>query len=279
MVLTAEHPEPADRSAMEHWLHGAGGSPTVPPDYGILLTATRRMHPLTTEFISQAFYEGRLTTQATEQQDQRVVISAPDEDTYTASPLQALFVAHIDDTSYSAAEASVIADVVARLVQYGEVSTHGGPLRKFRNTSKDGDAPHQEPDILIVAPYSAQVRAIEEALAKCIVSHKGLDPRPYAQVMTTDKAQGKTAAVVIYSLVRSSVQGARRGSDFLLSPNRFNVAISRARALSLLVCSWLLPEEIPQSPEHAKNLNPLKLYLEMASHEILGVDPRKDESD
>ena len=279
MVLTAEHPEPADRSAMEHWLHGAGGSPTVPPDYGILLTATRRMHPLTTEFISQAFYEGRLTTQATEQQDQRVVISAPDEDTYTASPLQALFVAHIDDTSYSTAEAALIADVVARLVQYGEVSTHGGPLRKFRNTSKDGDAPHQEPDILIVAPYSAQVRAIEEALAKCIVSHKGLDPRPYAQVMTTDKAQGKTAAVVIYSLVRSSVQGARRGSDFLLSPNRFNVAISRARALSLLVCSWLLPEEIPQSPEHAKNLNPLKLYLEMASHEILGVDPRKDESD
>jgi superfamily I DNA and/or RNA helicase len=81
---------------------------------------------------------------------------------------------------------------------------------------------------------------------------------------------------VIYSLVRSSVQGARRGSDFLLSPNRFNVAISRARALSLLVCSWTLPNEIPQSPEHAKNLNPLKLYLEMASQEILGVDPRKE---
>jgi superfamily I DNA and/or RNA helicase len=277
MVLTAEHPEPAGRSAMEHWLLGAGGSPTVPPDYGILLTATRRMHPLTTEFISQAFYEGRLTTHDPSQQDQRVVISAPDEDAYTASPLQALFAMHIDGTSYSTTEADLIAEVVARLVRYGEVSTHGGPMRKFRNTSKDGDAPHEEPDILIVAPYSAQVHAIEEALARCMVNYEGLDPRPYAQVMTTDKAQGKTAAVVIYSLVRSSVQGARRGSDFLLSPNRFNVAISRARALSLLVCSWTLPNEIPQSPEHAKNLNPLKLYLEMASQEILG-DPRKDES-
>jgi hypothetical protein len=41
----------------------------------------------------------------------------------------------------------------------------------------------------------------------------------------------------------------------------------------------MLPDEIPQSPEHAKSLNPLKIYLEMASHEILGVDPRKDESD
>ena len=105
---------------------------------------------------------------------------------------------------------------------------------------------------------------------------EGIDLRPYVQVMTTDKAQGKTAAVVIYSLVRSTVQGARRGSDFLLSPNRFNVAISRARALSLLVCcTWLL-EEIPQSPDHARNLNPLKLYEEMADWDLLGEDPRRE---
>ena len=270
MVLSAEHPEPADRSAMNHWLHGAGGHPTVPPSHGVLLTKTRRMHPLTTEYISQAFYEGRLTTHDQAQQEQRVVIAAPEEPVATLSPLQVLLVGHLDENSYSDAEASVIADVVTRLVRYGQVSTHGGPLRPFRNTAMDGDAPNQTPDILIVAPYGAQVLAIQSALAGQLTNAEGIDLRPYAQVMTTDKAQGKTAAVVIYSLVRSTVQGARRGSDFLLSPNRLNVAISRARALSVLVCALSLVTEIPQSPEHAKNLNPLKLYLEMAESEALG---------
>jgi uncharacterized protein len=270
MVLSAEHPEPADRSAMNHWLHGAGGHPTVPPSHGVLLTKTRRMHPLTTEYISQAFYEGRLTTHDPSQQEQRVVIAASEKPVATLSPLQVLLVGHLDENSYSDAEASVIADVVTRLVRYGQVSTHGGPLRPFRNTAMDGDAPNQTPDILIVAPYGAQVLAIQSALTGQLTSAEGIDLRPYAQVMTTDKAQGKTAAVVIYSLVRSTVQGARRGSDFLLSPNRLNVAISRARALSVLVCALSLVTEIPQSPEHAKNLNPLKLYLEMADSAVLG---------
>lgn len=276
MVLAAEHPAPADRSAMGHWLQGAGGHPTVPPEYGVLLTTTRRMHPLTTEYISQAFYEGRLTIHSQEQQSQRVVISAPGEREYTPSPLQVIHLAHQDETSYSKFEAEMVAEAVARLVEFGRVSSHGEPLRPFRNTSADGDAPHESPEILIVTPYGAQVRAIEDELARAVVSTEGIDLRPYVQVMTTDKAQGKTAAVVIYSLVRSTVQGARRGSDFLLSPNRFNVAISRARALSLLVCcTWLL-EEIPQSPEHARNLNPLKLYEEMADWDLLGEDPRRE---
>jgi uncharacterized protein len=276
MVLAAEHPQPADRSAMDHWLHGAGGHPTVPPAYGILLTTTRRMHPLTTEFISQAFYEGRLTVHSPEQQSQRVVISAPGEREYTPSPLQVLELSHRDETSYSKFEAEMVAEAVARLVEFGRVSSHGEPLRPFRNVAHETDLPYMDPEILIVTPYGAQVRAIEEELARAVVTTKGLDLRPYVLVMTTDKAQGKTAAVVIYSLVRSTVQGARRGSDFLLSPNRFNVAISRARALSLLVCSSWLLDEIPQSTDHARNLSPLKLYAEMAGRDLLGQDSSRE---
>ena len=276
MVLAAEHPQPADRSAMDHWLHGAGGHPTVPPAYGILLTTTRRMHPLTTEFISQAFYEGRLSVHSPEQQSQRVVISAPGEREYTPSPLQVLELSHRDETSYSKFEAEMVAEAVARLVEFGRVSSHGEPLRPFRNVAHETDLPYMDPEILIVTPYGAQVRAIEEELARAVVTTKGLDLRPYVLVMTTDKAQGKTAAVVIYSLVRSTVQGARRGSDFLLSPNRFNVAISRARALSLLVCSSWLLDEIPQSTDHARNLSPLKLYAEMAGRDLLGQDSSRE---
>ncbi len=49
---------------------------------------------------------------------------------------------------------------------------------------------------------------------------------------TVDKFQGRQAAVVFFSMATSSPADMSRGADFLLSRNRFNVAISRARYLA-----------------------------------------------
>ena len=54
--LRGSHPEGADASALEHLLAGAK---TIPPDKGIFLEKTWRMHPKLTQFTSEAFYEGR----------------------------------------------------------------------------------------------------------------------------------------------------------------------------------------------------------------------------
>ena len=74
-------------------------------------------------------------------------------------------------------------------------------------------------DILVVAPYNVQVNALAEAL-------------PGVRVGTVDKFQGQEADVVVYSMVSSSGDEIPRGLEFLLSRNRLNVAISRARSLS-----------------------------------------------
>jgi hypothetical protein len=61
-------------------------------------------------------------------------------------------------------------------------------------------APLKADDILIVAPYNAQVSALREAMPQC-------------KIGTVDKFRGQEAAIVIYSLTSSSVEDAPRGLD------------------------------------------------------------------
>jgi len=76
---------------------------------------------------------------------------------------------------------------------------------------------------LIVAPYNLQVNLRKQLLPQG------------AQVGTVDKFQGQEAAVVIISMTTSKGVEAARGTEFLFNPNRFNVAVSRAQCLALVV--------------------------------------------
>ena len=80
-------------------------------------------------------------------------------------------------------------------------------------------------DILVVAPYNAQVRCLRAHLPDG------------ARVGTVDKFQGQEAPVVFFSMASSSGEDVPRGMDFLFSRNRLNVAVSRARALAVVACS------------------------------------------
>jgi uncharacterized protein len=106
-------------------------------------------------------------------------------------------------------------------------------------------------DILIVAPYNAQVFNIADRLSKC-------------RVGTVDKFQGQEAPIVIYSMATSSPEDAPRGMEFLYSINRFNVATSRARCACILVANPHLFEPECQSPRQMKLANVLCRYFEMS---------------
>jgi uncharacterized protein len=58
-----------------------------------------------------------------------------------------------------------------------------------------------------------------------------------ARVGTVDKFQGHVAAVSIVSMTTSSEDDLPRNLEFLFSKNRLNVAISRARCLSIVVAN------------------------------------------
>ena len=80
-------------------------------------------------------------------------------------------------------------------------------------------------DILVVAPYNAQVRELRRVLGD------------EARVGTVDKFQGQEAAVAIISMTTSDTDNLPRSLDFLFSKNRLNVAVSRAKCLALVVAS------------------------------------------
>jgi len=78
-------------------------------------------------------------------------------------------------------------------------------------------------DFLFIAPYNAQVRALQAALPKG------------ARVGSVDKFQGQEAPVCILSVCSSYGEYGSRGLAFILDRNRINVAISRAKCLAVVV--------------------------------------------
>ncbi len=106
-------------------------------------------------------------------------------------------------------------------------------------------------DVVVVSPFNAQVNALQEAL-------------PGIRVGTVDKFQGQEADVVIYSMGSSSGEDVPRGLEFLLSRNRLNVAISRARCLAYLVASPRLLEVNCRSIPQMRLANALCRFVELA---------------
>jgi superfamily I DNA and/or RNA helicase len=106
-------------------------------------------------------------------------------------------------------------------------------------------------DIIILTPYNAQVFEIQQRL-------------PGSHVGTVDKFQGQQAAIAIYSTATSSHADAPRGMEFLYSLNRFNVATSRAKCVSVLVSSPTVFEAECKTPRQIQLANAFCRYLEMA---------------
>lgn len=84
------------------------------------------------------------------------------------------------------------------------------------------------------------------------------------EVGTVDKFQGRQAVAVFYSMASSSGDDVPRGPDFLLSRNRLNVAVSRAKCLAYVACSPRLLEVDCRTVEHLLLANALCLFAEEA---------------
>jgi len=77
------------------------------------------------------------------------------------------------------------------------------------------------------------------------------------KVGTVDKFQGQEAPICLVSMTASSADDAPRGLDFLLSINRINVAISRAKGLALVFGSSRLRDAKCETIEKVKMVNTL----------------------
>jgi predicted RecB family nuclease len=245
-VTHTQHPGDVGASVLEHLL-GDELRP-VAPDRGILLTDSYRMHPDVCSFISELLYEGKL--HSAPGRERQSVRSAG----LSGTGLRYIPVPHQLNAQRSPEEASRIADEIETLLR-GAVTDIDGRLR-----------PVLPSDIIVVAPYNAHVHCIR----------KELQARPACagvQVGTVDKFQGREAYVVFFATGASTPEDASRGVSFVFDRQRFNVAISRARALAVLVGSPALLAHRCGSVEDVRIANGVCRFLELAAARDEDVSP------
>ncbi len=81
---------------------------------------------------------------------------------------------------------------------------------------------------------------------------------------TVDKFQGRQAPVVLFTMTSPSADDMPRGTEFLFSKNRLNVAISRAQCLAYLVCTEQLLNSRAKTVEDMHLIATLCAFVEYA---------------
>ena len=227
-VSTGAHPYPVDVSALG-WL--SDGAAALDPRFGYFLGESWRMDSALCERVSWLSYDGALASAAatagrTLQGIEPGVVSYPVE--------------HAGCSVRSVQEAQAVVDCVRELLGREWVPAAGAEPR-----------PLAAEDCIVVAAYNAQVDCVREALiAAGLADSSGAGVR----VGTVDKFQGQEAAVVLVSLASSRVDSGR-GTGFVLSPNRLNVAVSRGQWRAVLVHSPWVARSVPQDVEEVLALS------------------------
>ncbi len=235
------HPLGAEASGLDHLL---AGEATIPEHLGLFLDRTWRLHPGICHFISEQFYDQRLAPK-----DHCANRSVDDGPVVGGTGLRWAPVVHEGNRVSAPDEAGAVARIVGELL--------GRPWTDEYGTRQ----PLTLADILVVAPYNAQVRLLSHTLP------------PGARVGTVDRFQGQEAAVVVVSLTASSAQAVPRGMEFLYSRHRINVAVSRAQALCIMVGSPALLAAPCRSLEQMRLVNALCRYVELAEEISLPPAP------
>jgi uncharacterized protein len=223
------HPGESGDSVLDYLLQGQA---TIPPEQGIFLENTWRMHPAVCSFISDAVYGGRLKSHP--KTEQRILVLNSSADT-ALKPAGIHFeaITHEGCVQDSEEEAERVKQLYESLLQQHYIDDKGA------------EQPITPDNILVVSPYNMQVNLLKQVL--------GDD----ARVGTVDKFQGQEAEVVIISMATSSGDEMPRNIDFLFSKNRLNVAISRAKCLAILIASPALFSVQCRTPEEIALVNTL----------------------
>lgn len=202
------HPGRSGDSILDYLLDG---TPTIAPDRGVFLAQSWRMHPHVCSFISDAVYEGQLSSApGTEQQVLRLDDQRPD---IPSSGLMFCPVQHDSNGQSSDEEAAYVKALYTYFLG-----------QRYVDNSGEEHAVSLE-NILVVAPYNLQVQLLKQVLPAG------------ARVGTVDKFQGQEAEIVIVSMATSNEDYLPRDIGFLYSKNRLNVAVSRAKSLACIVAS------------------------------------------
>ncbi len=202
-------PQPAEEEAVPGRSILAHLLATYGPNVQVRLNETYRLNQELCQLPSRLWYQGdlhpapanagaRLALPAVQPSDLVDAILAPER------PVTLVLVEHATDHQHSPVEADIVAMLAARLlVDYGVAAEQ----------------------LAIVAPHRAQNNAITQRLAQLLAQRGARMALPV--IDTVERLQGAERDLVLFSVTTSDPD--HLDSPFLNNPNRFNVAITRAR--------------------------------------------------
>lgn len=218
-IVQAEYPVPEDGLPLHRSILEALRAGDVDGTLTRALVENWRMNDRLCEYPRQSIYpedyrpatepiaRRRLVTGAAAIDDVTRLLVDPDW------PVTIAVLENVKATSKNPLEAGLAADVVTA-------------LRELLPVVDD----HQFADesVFVVSPHHAQIRLLRRALA----ARREWSPMPL--VDTVDKMQGQERDAVVVSYGVSDVETALNEKQFIFSLNRLNVAITRARAKTVL---------------------------------------------
>ena len=205
-------------------------------------------------FTSAAFYKGELKSAPSAA---RQSLEAPGR--MTGTGVRWVPVPHAGNHNSSEQEAAAIVELYQGLLTGTWINADGerGPITPE--------------DLLVIAPYNAQVELLVERLRVVALEAPAAPREP--RVATVDKIQGQQGAVAIYSMATSSQAEMPRSIEFLYSLNRLNVATSRGRCLAIVVASPDLLKVRVNTPLQMRLANALCRFVEVATAQLAELTP------
>jgi hypothetical protein len=220
-------PQPAHEAALPAQSILAHLLTTYGPQARVRLNTTYRLNQELCELPSQLWYQGDLhpvAANATRRLEMPVVRQPDlvDRILTPQHPVTLVLTDHTTDTQQSALEVEIVATLAARLLlDYGIAATR----------------------LAILAPHRAQNSAMAQRLAQLLAQRGVRMTLPV--IDTVERLQGAERDVVLFSVTSSDPDAL--DSPFLNNPNRFNVAITRARHKLVVAGSRAFFTQVPHT--------------------------------
>lgn len=198
-----------------------------------LLEISYRLNDELIRIPNALFYKNRLTS-AVQKQPNITHFSCRHHPKILNHPTAKLLVLHneFDGNGRSPFEARMVTEIVVDLLS-SEIN---------------------QKDIAVITPYRAQVREIKKAFAADPVLRNKIDTKRFF-IDTVDRMQGQERKYIIYTLSNSYPLDTSRNVGFFYSPNRLNVAITRATDKCIVISNYkvfdLIDDELINLPNYA----------------------------
>lgn len=225
----------------------------LPMESEIMLNFQYRMHPDIGQFISNAFYSGKVKM-GEDTHRQYIALPSPydqscvfvETDSNNSNDFNSIVEKRtLEGSYYNEKEIEIICDEIVPLIEKANLE--------------------QKISVGIISPYKAQCDRLKRRLKNTSY---------YDSVYTIDSIQGMEFDIVVFSFVRSFTKNSNKNVGFLDDMRRLNVSLSRAKKKLILVGN---KQTLNNRAAHSHSIDPngpIRVFNELTKQSVSYMEAR-----